>query len=65
MTTEEIMEKMEAHIEFLEQELKELGDTEYMKQYIQDSYYAYLWANDIGDKEYMINKFLNISEQLA
>ena len=26
MTTEEIMEKMEAHIEFLEQELKELGD---------------------------------------
>lgn len=26
MTTEEIMEKMEAHIEFLEQELKEIGD---------------------------------------
>ncbi len=26
LTTEEIMEKMEAHIEFLEQELKEIGD---------------------------------------
>lgn len=26
MTTEEIMEKMEAHIEFLEQELKDIGD---------------------------------------
>ena len=44
---------------------KNIGDKEHMKQYITDSHYAFYWALYIGDEEYMINKFLNISEQLA
>ncbi len=32
---------------------KNIGDKDYMKQFVKDSYYAYLWALYIGDREYM------------
>ena len=39
----------------------DIGDQEYMKQFVTDSTWAYCWARDIGDRDYM-KQFVTDSE---